>query len=195
MRHRNWLPLVLGLLLVSAGCAATHREWEVWRAHPTHFATDNHLGFSMSQMVGAGQVTPEVMDRAKAEGWWGRNSPLAAAPANVAGRWEGSWSGYGMSRTLRGGIAQAELTVNGSTGQGRLTLIDARLAEGVPAAVREASSFGAPIEVSVSDNGMWVNGTEPGRPFAATFILQGDKLVGQFIHTGSPVRIELSRLP
>ena len=26
---------------------------------------------------------------------------------------------------------------------------------------------------------MWVNGTEPGRPFAATFTLQGDRLVGQ----------------
>jgi len=43
---------------------------------------------------------------------------------------------------------------------------------------------------------MWVNGTEPGsRAFAATFTLQGDRLVGQFLYTSSPVRIELIRMP
>lgn len=196
MRHRNWLPLTLGFLLVTTGCAATHREWEVWRAHPTHFATDNHLGFSMSNAVGAApRVTPELMDRAKAESWWGKNTPFVAPRANVAGRWEGSWSGFGMFRTLRGGVAKAVFTVNGATGEGRLVLIDARLAEGVPVALREGSSFGSPIELSVSENGMWVNGTEPGRPFAASFTLQGDRLVGEFLYTNSPVRVELSRLP
>ncbi len=60
MRHRTFLPLLLGFVVLSTGCAATHREWEVWRAHPTHYATDNHLAFSMKNMVGAApQVTPE----------------------------------------------------------------------------------------------------------------------------------------
>jgi hypothetical protein len=96
MRHRNWLPLTLGFLLVTTGCAATHLEWEVWRAHPTHFATDNHLGFSMSNAVGAApRVTPELMDRAKAESWWGKNTPFVAPRANVAGRW--SSERYGCS--------------------------------------------------------------------------------------------------
>jgi hypothetical protein len=40
-----------------------------------------------------------------------------------------------------------------------------------------------------------VNGTEPNRPFAATFTLKGDKLIGQFLYTSSPVRIELTRVP
>lgn len=196
MRHRIWLPLLLGSVVLSTGCAATHREWEVWRAHPTHFATDNHLGFSLSNTVGAApRVTPELMDRAKSEGWWGRNTPFVAPPANVAGRWEGSWSGYGWSRTLRSGIARAEIMVNGAVGEGRLILIDARIAEGVPVAVREASSFGVPVELSVSESGVWVNGTERARPFAATFTLQGDRLVGEFLHTSSPVRIELTRMP
>ena len=196
MRHRNWLPLMLGVVLVSTGCAATHREWEVWRAHPTHFATDNHLGFSVANAVGgAPQVTPELMDRAKTQGWWGRNSPFVTPPASVAGRWEGHWSGYGLSRTVRGGVAKAVFTVNGATGDGRLVLIDSRLAEGVPVALREASSYGSPIELSVSESEMWVSGTEKGRPFAATFRLQGDKLVGGFLYTNSPVRIELVRQP
>jgi hypothetical protein len=196
MRHRNWLPLVLGFVVVTTGCAATHREWEVWRAHPTHFATDKHLAFSMGNAVGgAPRVTPELMDQAKSERWWGRNTPFIAPHPDVAGRWEGHWSGYGLSRTQRGGIARAELTVNGATGEGRLILIDARLAEGVPVSLREGSSFGSPVELSLSETGMWVTGTEKGRPFAATFTLQGDRLVGQFLYTSSPVRIELTRLP
>ncbi len=197
MRHRSFLPLMLGpfmlgIALLSTGCAATHREWEVWRAHPTHYATSNHLAFSMSN---APRVTPELMDQAKGEGWWGRNTPFVGLRANVAGRWEGSWSGYGIFRSLRGGVAQAFLTVDGATGQGLLVLRDSQVAEGVPLAIRERSSFGAPIELSVSETDMWVNGTEPGRPFAASFTLQGDRLVGQFLYTNSPVRIELIRMP
>jgi hypothetical protein len=196
MRHRSFLPLMLGLVLLSAGCAATHREWEVWRAHPTHYATGNHLAFSMGNAVGgAPRVTPEMMETAKSEGWWGRNTPFVGPRANVAGRWEGSWSGYGIFRSLRGGVAQAFLTVDGATGQGLLVLRDSQVAEGVPLAIREKSSFGAPIELSVSETDMWVNGTEPGRPFAASFTLQGDRLVGQFLYTHSPVRIELIRMP
>jgi hypothetical protein len=69
------------------------------------------------------------------------------------------------------------------------------VAEGVPQAIREKSSFGSPIELSVDETDMWVNGTEPARPFAAMFTLQGDRLVGKFLYTSSPVRIELTRMP
>jgi len=196
MRHRSFLPLMLGLTLLSTGCAATHREWEVWRAHPTHYATGNHFAFSMGNVVGgAPRVTPEMMETAKTEGWWGRNTPFVGPRADVAGRWEGYWTGYGMFRSLRGGVAQAFLTVDGTTGQGVLVLKDSQVVEGVPLAVRERSSMGAPIELSVSETDMWVNGTEPGRPFAASFTLRGDRLIGQFLYTNSPVRIEMTRMP
>jgi hypothetical protein len=193
--HRNWLPLVLGFVLVSTGCA-THREWQVWRAHPTHYATDNHMSFSVSRAVtGAPVVTQELMDQAKAERWWGRNTPLTVPQANVAGHWAGSWSGSGLLRSQRGGVATAFLQMDGAIGGGVLVLQDAQVAQGVPIALRQGSSFGAPIEVSVSENEMWVNGAEPQRPFAATFTVQGDKLVGTFLYTNSPVRIELTRQP
>jgi len=39
MRHRTFLPLLLGFVVLSTGCAATHREWEVWRAHTDAYAT------------------------------------------------------------------------------------------------------------------------------------------------------------
>jgi len=183
-------PFMLGMILLSTGCA-THREWEAWRAHPTHYATANHAAFSINKP----RVTPELMETAKGEGWWGRNTPFIGPVANVAGRWEGRWSGYGLFRSLRGGVAQAFLDLDGATGLGVLVLKDSQVAEGVPVALRERSSFGAPIEIAVSETDMWVNGTEPGRPFAAAFTLQGDRLVGQFLYTSSPVRIELTRMP
>jgi hypothetical protein len=195
MRDRNWLPMVIALVLVSTGCA-THREWAVWRAHPAHFATDNHLSFSVTNAVaGAPRVTPELMQLAKGEGWWGRFVPSDVKPADVAGSWEGSWSGYGLRESLRGGVAQATFTLNGATGEGRLVLMDSQAAEGVPVALREGSSFGAPVELAVSDTELWVNSAERRRPFAASFTLEGDRLVGTFHYTHSPVRIELIRQP
>jgi hypothetical protein len=139
-------------------------------------------------------VTPETMDQARGEGWWGRGTPLVGPRADVAGRWEGTWSGYGQLRSLRGGVAEAFLDLDGATGKGTLALRDSQAAEGVPLAIREKSSFGSPIEVSVSESDMWVNGTEPGRPFAALFTLQGDRLVGKFLYLNSPVRIEMTRI-
>ena len=195
MRHRIFLPLLLGSVLLSTGCAATQREWEVWRAHPTHYATTNHMTFSLGNAVGgAPRVTPEMVDMARSEGWWGRGTPLVGPRADVAGRWEGTWSGYGLLRSLRGGVAEAFLELDGATGKGVLALRDSQVAEGVPLAIREKSSFGSPIEVSVSETDMWVNGTEPGRPFAALFTLQGDRLVGKFLYLNSPVRIEMTRM-
>ena len=193
MRDRNWLPMVLALVLVSTGCA-TQREWGVWRSHSTHFATDDHLGFSVTNAVaGAPLVTPELMTKAKGQGWWGRSIPSDVQPADVAGHWTGTWTGNGLRRSDRYGVAQASITQKGSTGEGVLILQDSQVAEGVPLDLRESSSFGSPIEVTVSENEMWVNGTRRTRPFAATFKVEGDRLVGRFLYQQSPVRIELTR--
>jgi hypothetical protein len=193
MRDCNWLPMVMALVLVSTGCA-TQREWTVWRAHPTHFATDNHLGFSVTNAVaGAPRVTPELMAQAKGEGWWGRNIPSDVQPADVAGNWAGTWTGYGLLRSQRYGVAQASITQKGATGEGVLVLEDSQAAEGIPVSLRENSSFGAAIEVTVSETAMWVNSAQRTRPFAATFTLEGDRLIGSFLYLRSPVRIELTR--
>jgi hypothetical protein len=196
MRYRIFLPLLLGSVLLLTGCVATHREWEAWRAHGAHYASTGHMTYSLGNGVGgAPRVTPEMMARAKSERWWGRGTPPVGPLANVAGRWEGTWSGHGLVHSLRGGVAQAFLELDGATGRGLLVLRDSQVAEGVPQGIREKSSFGSPIELSVDETDMWVNGTEPARPFAAMFTLQGDRLVGKFLYTSSPVRIELTRMP
>ena len=37
---------VLAVLAVTGGCA-TSEEWAEWKGHSTHFASDQHMGFSM----------------------------------------------------------------------------------------------------------------------------------------------------
>ncbi|HYB69809.1 MAG TPA: hypothetical protein VEH80_04020 [Candidatus Bathyarchaeia archaeon] len=193
MRDRNYLPLLLGLVVVITGCA-TQREWATWRAHSTHFATDNHLSFSVSSAAaGAPRITPEMVERAKAEGWWGRNVPSDARLADVQGEWEGEWIGHGIWRSDRGGIARASFTLRGAVGEGQLAMIDSQVAEGVPLSLRESSSFGAAVKIVVGENEVWVNGADPKRPFAASFTLQGDRLVGTFLYTDAPVQIEMTR--
>ena len=194
MANRSWLSMGIALALVSSGCA-TEREWATWRAHPTHYANDNHMAFSLTNMVaGAPRVTPELVQTAKQEGWWGRNMPSDAQVANVNGTWEGTWTGFGLQRMPRSGLATGTFELKqGATGEGRLAMSDAQVAEGVPLALRENSSVGVPVHISVSETEMWVNNAERQRPFAAIFVLEGDRLVGRFLHAGSPVRVELTR--
>ena len=151
MRHRIFLPLLAGPSVSSStGCAATHREWEVWRAHPTHYATTNHMAFSMGNMVGgAPRVTPEMMDQARGEGWWGRNTPFVGPRAECR-RAVGRHLERLRHAPARCGAAwrRRSSSSTGATGQGRLVLEDSQVAEGVPLAIREKSSFGSPIELS-----------------------------------------------
>ncbi|HEX7786525.1 MAG TPA: hypothetical protein VF653_09920 [Methylomirabilota bacterium] len=194
MANRSWLSMTIALALLSSGCA-TEREWATWRAHRTHYANDNHMAFSLTNMVaGAPKVTPELVRTAKQEGWWGRNMPSDAQLANVNGTWEGTWTGFGLQRMPRSGLAMGTFELKqGATGEGRLAMTDAQVAEGVPLALRENSSMGVPVHISVSETEMWVNNAEPQRPFAAIFVLEGDRLVGRFLYAGSPVRVELTR--
>lgn len=65
--------LVAGaVLLATAGCA-TSEEWSVWREHPTHFASGEHLFFSTRNREGAApRVSRQDIAQARSEGWWGQ---------------------------------------------------------------------------------------------------------------------------
>jgi len=58
-------------LLGAAGCA-TSQEMATWRAHSTHFASGDHLLFSMRNDIGSvPRVTREDLREAQAQAWWG----------------------------------------------------------------------------------------------------------------------------
>lgn len=66
------LVLVGGALLVAGGCA-TGEEWSTWQAHPTHFASGDHLAFSVRNREGASvQVSRQDIAMARDQGWWGK---------------------------------------------------------------------------------------------------------------------------
>jgi hypothetical protein len=72
------------MMLILAGCA-TVREWEIWQAHPTHFASDDHLYFSVrNREETAPQVTRHDIARARVEGWWGR--PVTVSQEHILER-------------------------------------------------------------------------------------------------------------
>lgn len=66
------LLLVGGVLGAVTGCA-TGEEWTTWKTHPTHFASGEHMFFSVRNREGAqAQVTRQDITLARNEGWWGK---------------------------------------------------------------------------------------------------------------------------
>jgi hypothetical protein len=72
MRARHRVVVVAASLLLLGGCA-TAEEWGTWRSHSAHFASGQHLIFSLQNTEGG---TPRVsrndITLASSEGWWGR---------------------------------------------------------------------------------------------------------------------------
>jgi hypothetical protein len=84
MRNRRlWFPAVPALLLLSA-CASAD-EWAIWKEHPSHFASSNHLMFSMRNRESkAVQVTRADVAMARDQAWWGK--PVTVDQAQIIER-------------------------------------------------------------------------------------------------------------
>jgi len=71
MRQRFVLLLLVATTLL-AGCA-TGEEWTTWQTHPAHFASGDHLYFSVRNREGeTARVTRQDVGAARSEAWWGR---------------------------------------------------------------------------------------------------------------------------
>ena len=72
MRTRHAAGIAAALMLGVGGCA-TGEEWGTWQAHPVHFASGEHMSFSLRNTQGR---TPRVargdITHATSEGWWGK---------------------------------------------------------------------------------------------------------------------------
>ena len=83
-RNRLGLALVGTLLLTATGCA-TSEEWATWRSHTAHFATGDHLAFSVRNRQGTGpRVTREDIQMAREQSWWGR--PITVSQEQILER-------------------------------------------------------------------------------------------------------------
>jgi hypothetical protein len=65
--------LLGGSILLAGGCATTE-EWGEWRAHSSHYASDQHLDFSMRNDAQGSppKVTRSDVAAAQTQNWWGK---------------------------------------------------------------------------------------------------------------------------
>jgi hypothetical protein len=82
---RWWRLLVVGGTLVAAAGCATSEEWKTWREHPTHFASGEHMGFSVRNREGASPRVSRVdIAKARDEAWWGK--PITVSQEQILER-------------------------------------------------------------------------------------------------------------
>ncbi|OLC51133.1 MAG: hypothetical protein AUH77_14280 [Candidatus Rokubacteria bacterium 13_1_40CM_4_69_39] len=81
----GWKLFLTGLVLLGTAGCATKQEWETWAAHPAHFASGDHLVFSVRNTEGTPpRVTREDLAAAREQGWWGR--PVTISQAEILER-------------------------------------------------------------------------------------------------------------
>ena len=73
--RRTWtvgLLVLAGVATVGTGCA-TPRQRAEWARHSTHFASGEHMWFSLTNRdeKGAPHVTRGDLRTARAQSWWG----------------------------------------------------------------------------------------------------------------------------
>ena len=82
--NKKWL--LIGILLSSAvaGCASSD-EWNTWYTHRTHFASGEHMAFSVrTPESGQARVTRTQLALARDEGWWGK--PVTVSQGDILER-------------------------------------------------------------------------------------------------------------
>jgi hypothetical protein len=78
--------LVIGTTaLIAATACASKEEWQTWKEHPAHFASGEHLTFSLRNPEGsAARVTRKDIALARDEGWWGK--PITVSTEQILER-------------------------------------------------------------------------------------------------------------
>jgi hypothetical protein len=77
--------MVLALALAALSGCASSEEWNTWYTHRTHFASGDHMSFSIrTPDTGGGRVTRTDLAMARNEGWWGK--PVTVSQAEILDR-------------------------------------------------------------------------------------------------------------
>jgi hypothetical protein len=188
---RWWLLLIAAVMFSMSGCASS-QEWAYWREHPTHFASRDHLGFSVKN---DNPYYPAVTDadaqRSREQGWWGGLVP-EAPPVDLSGRWVGTWKGLGLFESLRQGDVSATLQQQNHIGVAHLRM-DNTIAADVPWIVRYEGTRGVRLVYRVSGSDAIMRYPQNPADMTAAFTLVGDRLIGTLPSVESPVVITLTR--
>ena len=120
-----------------------------------------------------------------------RDRVLTDEPAlpDIAGRWTGVWSGFGVM-TRRVSMARAEFSQAGRWGWGTIVLSDT-LAADVPAVVTHRGALGVPVVFDVFQARVVMKHESGGNYLSAVFRVDGDRMLGAL--RGYDTLIVLSR--
>jgi hypothetical protein len=194
---RWWLLLIAAVMFSMSGCVSA-RDWADWVEHPTHFASTDHLAFSVrashAEVDGPQPIIrDEDIQLAQDEAWWGHLVP-PAPPTDLSSRWVGTWKGLGLFDSLRQAPAEATLVQQGSIGVAHLHLNET-IAAGLPWLVRLQGSRGVRLVYRVSGSEAWMRHPEARSEPTVAFTLIDERLVGTLRGIESPVVITLTRQP
>jgi hypothetical protein len=85
MRNGFLRWLLVGAVLVTTAACATSEEWTTWTSHPTHFASGEHMFFSVRNREGKdATVSRRDIALARDESWWGK--PITVAQEQILER-------------------------------------------------------------------------------------------------------------
>jgi peptidoglycan-associated lipoprotein len=113
--------------------------------------------------------------------------------ADISGRWVGTWAGNGIFQIPREELAILEIEQEGNHARGRLMLDGTHAAESVPLTLRLAGATGVRVVADLSGREMIVKHERGARELSASFVMEGDRLVGLFRDTETLVRVVLTR--
>jgi hypothetical protein len=191
-RLQWWLLLLSAVMFSMSGCTSVV-DFQTWAEHPVHYASGQHLAFSVKSHPTAASITEADTAAAAREEWWGRLQPeefaAAAVPPpaealDVTGRWRGTWTAFGPFGDVRRSEAEVVFVQSGAAGTGRVKLTDTIAATGVPSVIRLAGSWGVPINYEVN-RGQVVARYENGPAMEMRFTRVGDRLYGRVAATPS----------
>jgi len=198
MERLQWWLLLLSAVMFSMSGCATFDDWHIWSGHPAHFASVKHLAFSVKSHPTSVSITEAHTAAAAREDWWGRLVPEDPAFAKVVtkvvvakampvevqgldmtGRWSGRWVASGVWGDRREADAEMVFVQYGTTGTGRLKLVDTVAALGVPDIVRYFGSLGTPVSYRITRGGEILARYEDGPAVLVRFTRVGDRIYGR----------------
>ena len=66
------LSLLVAVLALGLGACASREQWAEWRSHSSHFASGEHMGFSVKNQGSSPRVSRQDQRAASAQSWWGK---------------------------------------------------------------------------------------------------------------------------
>lgn len=82
MRNSRFGLILMGVAVFASSCASSE-QWKEWRSHPTHFASGDHMTFSLKNQGSTARVSRRDQRDAAAQAWWGQ--PVVVRPDQIFG--------------------------------------------------------------------------------------------------------------